>query len=482
MGFGLTERLLSMAERERQQGRRRGYAQNSAEHPARLGKAPRFDPADLRRTFVMRMLKAKLCARRGAWLCALLLCGAEMCGAQQSLTWDQVRARFEAANPTLLADEGNVQEMKAEEITADLRPNPQFTLAQDGTQIAPHNGIWQPVKGTFVVPTVSYLHEREHKRELRLESAQQGTQVTASQHADVERNLLFDLRSQFVQTLEARALVDLARQELDYYDHIIEISRNRFNAGDMAQIDLDRVELQRVQYESDLQTAEVNLRTAKIVLLQLLDDSQTPVDQFDVQGSFDFSDRLDPVESFRQMALTNRPDLQAALESVQQAQTNHKLAVANGSADPTFSAWYTWNASTNNANALNTLGASVNIPLRIFDRNQGEKLRTAIDVGRNQQLANAARAQVFSDVDSAYAQASSNLILLRPYKERYLAQAQHVRDTITYSWQHGGASLMDFLNAQSEYRNVQMNYLQLVGAWLTAAGQLNMAVGREVIP
>ena len=429
----------------------------------------------------MEIVRLKINLPWAAFAAALLLGLGVNAAGQQSLTWDQVKARFEAANPTLIADEANVQEMKAEETTADLRPNPQFSLTEDGNQIAPDNGVWQPLAGAFVVPEVSYLHERDHKRELRLKSAQEGTQIAASQHSDLERNLLFDLRSQFVQTLEDKALVDLSHQELDYYDHIIAISQDRFKAGDLAQIDLDRIELQRVQYESDLQTAEVNLRTAKIQLLQLLDDNHTPVDQFDVQGPFDFTDQLAPLDSFRQIALANRPDLQAAIESVQQADTNHKLAVANGSTDPTFSGWYTWNSSNNNPNGLQTLGASVSIPLRIFDRNQGEKARTAIDISKNRDLADAARAQVFSDVDSAWAQVNRNLILLRPYKQQYLAQAVRVRDTVTYSWQHGGASLMDFLNAQSDYRNVQMSYLQLVGAYLTAAGQLNLAVGREVI-
>lgn len=400
--------------------------------------------------------------------------------AQTGFTWEQVKTKFEAANPTLKADEANVQEMKAEEITAYLRPNPQFTLSQDGTQLAPNDGIWTPMRGTFVVPSISYLHERDHKRELRLKTAQQGTQIATSQHSDLERNLLFNLRSVFVQTLQAKAVLDLARQELEYYDRIIDISQERFKAGDLAQVDLDRIELQRVQYESDEQTAEVNLRTAKIQLLQLLND-RTPVDQFDIQGSFDFTDQLQPLETFRQIALTNRPDLRAALESVQQATTNHKLAVANGSTDPTFSGWYTYNSSNNNPNGLQTLGASVSIPLRIFDRNQGEKQRTELDIGRNQQVTEATRAQVFADVDSAYAQVNSNVILLRPYKAQYLAQAVRVRETITFSWQHGGASLMDFLNAQSDYRNVQLAYVQLIGSYLTAAAQLNLAVGREVI-
>jgi cobalt-zinc-cadmium efflux system outer membrane protein len=173
--------------------------------------------------------------------------------------------------------------------------------------------------------------------------------------------------------------------------------------------------------------------------------------------------------------------LRAALESILQAQTNHKLAIANGSADPTWALWYSYNPAFNNNFGRYTLGASVNLPLRIFDRNQGEKQRTQIDIGRNQQLTEATRAQVFSDVDSAYVQVESSLALLRPYKAQYKAQALRVRDTVTYSYQHGGASLMDFLNAQSDYRAVQLAYLQLIGSYLTAAGQLNLAVGREVI-
>jgi cobalt-zinc-cadmium efflux system outer membrane protein len=334
--------------------------------------------------------------------------------------------------------------------------------------------------GTQLVPSISYLHEREHKRELRLQSAKEGTGIAQSEHADLERNLIFNLRSAFVQTLQAKAVLDLAKADLAYYDNIIKISRDRFRAGDIAQIDLDRIELLRVQYEAEIQAAIVDLRTSKIQLLQLLND-RTPVEQFDVTGPFDFSDTLKPLEDFRQIALDERPDLRAALESIQQAQTNHKLAVSNGSSDPTFATWYSYNPAFANPYGRYTLGASVNIPLRIFDRNQGEKQRTQIDIGRNQQLTDSVRAQVFSDVDSAYVQVESSVALLKPYKAQYNDQALRVRDTVTYSYEHGGASLMDFLNAQSGYRAVQLAYLQLIGSYLTAAGQLNLAVGREVI-
>jgi cobalt-zinc-cadmium efflux system outer membrane protein len=423
------------------------------------------------------------CMMRKVWwssLFLLLLRPAVEAQSQPALTWEQVRSRFEASNPALLADQLNVEESKAQEITAYLRPNPNFDFTVDGTQIAPSHGVWQPFTGTFESPGINYLHERRHKRELRLESAKKGTLIAESNHSDLERSLVFNLRNAFVSTLQAKAVVQLAKDDLAYYDHVLDVSRDRYKAGDIAQIDLDRLELQRVQYESDLQTAEVNLRTSKIQLLTLLND-RTPIEQFDVTGLYDFVDHVQSPDDFRKMALDTRPDLRAALQSVDKAQTDHKLAVANGSTDPTFGAWYTHNASTNNPVAINTLGVSISVPLRVFDRNQGEKLRTELDIKRNQRLRDSAEAQVLGDVDSGYATLDSTLKLLRPYKARYLQQSVRVRDTVYFSYQHGGASLLDFLEAESEYRNVQLSYANLVGSYLTAAAQLNMAVGREVI-
>jgi cobalt-zinc-cadmium efflux system outer membrane protein len=410
-----------------------------------------------------------------------LLMGAESgLYAQPPLTWNQVKAKFEAVNPALKADADNVDEMKAEEITAFLRPNPQFTGLVDGTQVAPHNGVWTPFKGTYEQPSFSYLHERQHKRELRRDSAQEGTRITQSEHEDLDRNMTFALRTAFVATLQAKFVLDLAKADLEYYDKIIDISSSRLRAGAIAQVDMDRIELQRVQYESEIETATVNLRTAKIQLLQMLND-RTPVDQFDVTGTFDFNDAMQPLETYRDAALAARPDLQAALQTIQQSQTNYKLAVANGSTDPTFAAWYTHNSSTNNPNGPQTIGGSVNIPLRIFDRNQGEKKRTLIDIDRSQEASEATRSQVFSDVDTAYELVRSNIALLKPYKAKYNDEALRVRDTVTFSYEHGSSSLLDFLNAQSDYRQVQLAYAQLIGAYLTAAGQLNLAVGTEIL-
>jgi cobalt-zinc-cadmium efflux system outer membrane protein len=422
-----------------------------------------------------------LVALGGAFVAAAQPPASQSPSSPQVWTWETVKSNFEINNTTLLATRLNIDELKAEEITAHLRPNPDFTLSADGTQITPSHGVWQPFAGTFVSPGVSYLFERRNKRNLRYESARQGTAIGVAQQADQERTLLFNLRGAFVGVLQAKAVLRLAQDNLDYYDKVLKISRDRYQAGDIAQVDLDRLELQRLQYESDLQSALVNLRTTKINLLALLDDRR-PVDSFDLEGIYDFSQEVLPLDDYRKDALDARPDLRAAALSVKQAETNHQLAEANGSTDPTVSAWYTHNGSFNNPDALNTLGVSVSVPLRVFDRNQGEKLRTKIDINRSEKLRQGVETQVYSDVDSAYALLVSNIALLKPYKSKYLAQAVRVRDTVFFSYQHGGASLLDFLNAESDYRTVQLNYVNLVGTYLTTAAQMNQAVGREVIP
>jgi len=413
---------------------------------------------------------------RGVSLSAFLTAGlAGHAQAQKPLTWDDVKARFEVNNPTLRAGQIGIDESKANEITAYLRPNPTLTLLAD--QIDPFSG--GPPHGPFTYflasATVNYLHERQHKRELRLESAEKATGIAVSSQADLERILLFSLRSAFVGILQAKAVLRMTLDNLNYWDEVLKISRARFQAGDIAQIDLDRLELQRVQFESDVQTAEVNLRTAKIQLLMLLNE-RTPIDQFDVLGLYEYNNQLAPLDDFRNTALDNRPDLRAALQAVDKAKTDHQLAVANGSTDPIFGFDFGRNPPIDQY-----FGVSVSIPLRIFDRNQGEKLRTQLDVDRNQRLYDASEAQVFSDVDSAYAMVNSSLILLRPYKAKYLELAVRVRETVRFSYEHGGASLLDFLSAENDYRSVQLNYLNLVGAYLISAGQLNLAAGREVL-
>ena len=412
--------------------------------------------------------------RRFVWILVTAACVTVGARAQTALDWQQVQARFQAANPALRAGLINIDESRAQEITAYLRPNPGLTTGLDQLQPFSFNP-YRPLTGAFPLLSLNYLHEREHKRELRFDSAKAATTIAMSQQEDLVRTLMFSLRNAFVQTLQAKAVFALVRDNLDYFDRELVISRDRLRAGDIAQLDMNRLELQRVQYESDLQTALVNMRTAKIQLLQLLDD-RTPVDRFDVTGPFDFSDRLMPLEEFHAQASAARPDLKAALQAVEKAKTDHKLAVANGSTDPTFAVDAAHNPPFNVY-----FGFSISIPLRIFDRNQGEKLRTQLDITHAERAREVTEAQVYGDVDSAYVTLASTIDLLKPYRDKYLKIAKDVRDTMEFSYQRGQAALLDYLDAQRDYRATYVAYLNLVGSYLTAASQLNLAVGREVI-
>jgi cobalt-zinc-cadmium efflux system outer membrane protein len=374
-----------------------------------------------------------------------------------------------------LAGKVTIDEARADETTAYLRPNPNVTLSWD--QITPFStDPYRPVWQSYVFGDLDYLHERQHKRELRLASARQTTAITSSAQLDLERTLTFNLRDAFVRVLLAKAVVTVARENLAYYDKVLAVNTDRYQAGSIAQVDLQRLELQRLQFASELETSQVDLRTAKIDLLTLLRD-RTPVEEFDITGSFDFEDLPTTLAELRADALSSRPDLQEAQQSLEKSKTDHKLAVANGSVDPTFGV-----AASHQPPPLNTyVGFNVSFPLRIFDRNQGEKARTLLDVNRNESLRDAAELTALHDVDSAYATLQGTLELLRPYKAKYLKEADDVRSTVSFAFQHGAASLLDFLDAQKSYRDTQLSYLNLVGSYLSAANQLNFAVGHEVI-
>lgn len=415
--------------------------------------------------------------RHAALLSCLLVSG--LFG-QTTLTWQQVKDKFEATNPILKSAQLSIDESRAAEITAFLRPNPDIGLSTDGTQLARYAGVWRPFVGTQEVPSFSYLHERANKRELRLANAKKSTEIAQTSYVDQERGLLFNLRTAFAGVLQAKAFLQNAVLNLTYWDHELEVDKKRLDAGDIAPIDYQRLHQQRVQFETDFETATVNLRTAKIQLLMMLND-RTPIERFDCTGPYEYAEMPMTLEQFRNIALDTRPDLKVAMQNIDLAKLTYQLAVANGSTDPTWSAWVSHNPSFNNPFDNITLGASISIPLRIFDRNQGEKARTQLDISRNQKLYDAAKAQVFNDVDSAYVTVQSTINLLRSYKENYLDEAAQIRDRVRYSYENGGNSLLDYLDAEKAYRDTRLAYLNLIGSYLAAAAQMNQAVGREVL-
>ncbi len=428
----------------------------------------------------------RLCFRLGALSAAgamIFALGGLAQNPPTPLTWRQVEARFEAVNPTLIAARANIDESRAAEITAFLKPNPDFSITADGLQVTPGiAGIWRPLSGVLFTESLGYTVERAGKRQLRLDNAKKSTEIAQSSYFDQRRTLLFTLRSAFVQMLQAKAFLNNADDNLRYWDQELQINQNRYNAGDLALNDYNRLKLQRAQFEQDQLTAILNVQTNKIAMRQLLLLDRTPLESFDIAGPYTYEESLKPLETFRNAAIQVRPDLKVAQQNVELARLAHKLAIANGSVDPSFGIWYSNNGSFANAFANNTIGGSIDIPIRIHDRNQGEKARTQIDIGAKEKLENAAESQVFSDVDTAYVNIQQSLALLGRYKTIYVPLSADVRDKTRDAYQHGGASLLDYLDAEKAYRDNNLFYLNTIGSYLVSAAQMNEAVGEEVIP
>lgn len=392
-------------------------------------------------------------------------------------SWQQLRERFLANNPALTAQKLLIQEQEANVVTAGLRPNPQLSVVLDQFQVYSPNPL-RPFQNGQWTGTVTQLIERQHKRQLRVESARYSTSMASTDLRDLERQLTWNLKDAYIRTLQAKRLLQNAEENLAYYDKVIAISKQRLDAGDLAKVDFYRIELQRVQFESDRANALVNLRTAKIQLMSILNE-RSAVDDFDVSGDFDYKEHVFVLDEMRHVALEQRGDLQSAATAIRKAETDHRLAWANGSWDPTIGFEY---QRTPGSPASSTAGVDYNIPIRIFDRNQGEKARTRIDIERAKRLREGIEVGIYRDVDSALETIDSVRVLIRPYREKYLKEAVEIREIVSFSYSKGGSTLLDFLDAQKEYRDTQLNYTNLIASYLSAVNQLELAMGREILP
>ncbi|MGB8835763.1 MAG: TolC family protein, partial [Candidatus Acidiferrales bacterium] len=380
-------------------------------------------------------------------------------------------------NHTLKAARTTIQQSEAQEITANLRPNPVFTA---DAQFIP---IFQPNEFTadYINETaqfdlgLSYLFERGKKRQHRLQAAQDATAQTKSTVADNERTLTFNVASQFFSVQLAESTLDLALQDMKSFQKTVDISEARYKAGDISEVDYLKIKLQLLQFQSDVAQAQLAKTQALVGLRQLLGYQSVPED-FDVTGDFDYKPVTLKLEDLQQLALQDRPDFRAAQQGVTAAKSQYELAKANGKVDVTGTFNYDHVSDTNTASFF----GSFQIP--IFNRNQGEIARTNYAINQAQELELAASDQVLSDVLTAYEGVRDNDQVVSLYLGGYLNDAQQSRDITEYSYKRGADSLLDFLDAERSYRATELAYRQSLASYLSAVEQLREAVGTRSLP
>jgi cobalt-zinc-cadmium efflux system outer membrane protein len=380
-------------------------------------------------------------------------------------------------NHALLAARSTILQNQAQEITANLRPNP--TLSWD-TQFLP---LFQPSNFTadyfenqaqFDLG-VGYLFERGRKRQHRLQAAKDQTAVTRAQVTDNERQLTFNLSQQFVAVLLAQSTLDLAQQDYDSFQKTVDISESRFKVGAMSEGDLLKIKLQLLQFQSDVFAARLSKVQALAALRQFLGFESVP-DSYDVLGSLDYQPVHAGLDDLKALALRTRPDLEAAHLGVTAAHSQESLAEANAKRDLGVTFDYTHTAGVNSGAFF------FNIELPIFDRNQGEIARTRYAITQFQELQSEAAQQVLTDVVDAFEALHSNDQIIQLYRGGYVDQAQKSRDITEYAYRKGAASLLDFLDSERTYRANQLAYRQALASYMTALEQMRQAVGTRNLP
>lgn len=389
------------------------------------------------------------------------------------LTLQQAVDRALAANPSLLSAQQHVSAVEANKITAGLRQNPNLTLlGQTMTLPEVNNSGGNPF---FYSAGVSRLFERGQKRRWRLDAATATADSTQSLYQDQRRQLVLAVRQAFTNMLLAKASLAIAEENLADYRKTVDLSRSRLDAGDITRTDFERIDLQQVQFETDADNARLNLQQAS-AQLQLLFGVDHPSQTLDIQGTLDPPPVPLTMTEAENKALAARPDFLAARQALTAAEANAKLAVAEGTADPTLSSEY------ERSGADNTFGVNVQIPLRIFDRNQGEKARTRYEVESSRLAVTAARNQVISDVDQAWMALDTAQRLAQRYNSHYLDEAAHVRDNLQFSYRNGNSTLLDYLSALRDYRAIRVSGLTANAQVWLAIHQLSFATATDILP
>jgi cobalt-zinc-cadmium efflux system outer membrane protein len=423
------------------------------------------------------MRASRLVTLARATLFVLLSTGAALGQSPTVITLDQAINLALAHNHSLKASRTLVLQNQAEEITANLRPNP--TLGGDSQFIpvfSPQffsndnlNQIQQFDVG------ISYLFERGHKRQHRLQAARDQTAVTRAQVSDAERSLIFNVGQQFVAVLLAESTLQFAEQDLKSFQQTVDIGEAQFKAGYIGEGDYLKIKLQLLQFQTDVSSARLAKVQALVGLRQLLGYEAVPPD-YDVVGDLAFQPLKASLEDLEAQALRERPDFRAAELGVTAARSQLLLAKANGKVDVTGTYDFT------HVSGENTASMFVNFPLPIFDRNQGEIARSNYALTQAQEQQQAASDTVLSDVSNAYEAVKSNAEVVQLYTSGYLKQAQDSRDISEYAYKRGAASLLDFLDAERSYRSTELAYRQALSSYMTALEQLKEAVGTRNLP
>ncbi len=387
--------------------------------------------------------------------------GAARATAQGSPTLHDVLEIALRRNPDIVQAKLRVDSAHGERRIARALPNPTYV------------GIpGNPYQYSIALPL-----DLSPERLYRTRAARQGEAATQAGRRDAMRQVVFNVRQGFYDLLLADAQRQIALEQRDIVRQLLGADSVRLRAGDIPERDLVRSELEFARAEAALTRADASVRAARLALQALMGVTD-PDTGFTVTGELQAVPALtEPLGSLLPLALTNRPDIAAAQEQVDQSRSLKALATAGLFPVPLVSVVYQ-NAPFESGLRY-AFGIAVPVPL--FYWNGGERQRANAGLLSAEVTVQRTRVQIESDVAVALANFRSARVLAERYQAGLLEKSATALGTTRFAYQNGAASLLELLDAIRTYGDTRSEYYGAVhDSWVAAYG-LSRAVGVDVV-
>ncbi len=390
------------------------------------------------------------------------------------LTLETATEQFLRRNLALEAARLEVGVAGTERISARLFPRPGLTVSAENLRVSgptQFNNLYE------IGLTVAQPIELGNRRERRAELAERTVAVAEMQLTEVLRRRLFELRRTYYETILARTVLNIERENRDNFAELVRFNTARFEEGYIAEGELIRVRLERVKYDSAIAQATLAMRQSKIRLLEQLGETQ-----FERAGTLDVTGTLEgrvvtlDLEQLRQSALSNRPDIKVAEAEVARAESSFRLERSRAKGEITPFVGY------RKVGRDNTVLAGVTVPLPFGNRNQGGVARADAEQRVAETSLRFVRNRAMAEVESAYRAYETAREQVKAYETGFLSQADESRDIQLAAYREGAAELVALLDAQRTRSEVRTNYYRALFDYQTSIFQLELATGVDIKP
>lgn len=391
------------------------------------------------------------------------------------LTLEEALRLFLTQNLDLLMAHYGIESAKGAQMTAHLFPNPTLNV---GTMSSFNHATGPPSRSTELWGSLSQLFELAGKRGYRIESAQLGTQSAEATVADTVRQLSFAVKDTYFRVQAGRQHLAIAHDNVDRFTRILEVNTIRLKKGFIAEVDLIRLRVQTVDFQTELIQSRQELESALNDLRLLL--ALPPTTTLDLGTELTFR-RLDPdLMALQQLALEQRPDLRIKRLTLSKREADLKLAQAYRYPDPTFGPGFTIQGPRGPDNPQQ-IAMVFSIPLFFFNRNQGGIAQA--DVATRTAMADVRKTliQTQNDVSLSYRTLVQSRRLVEVYQAGVLDDARSSLSIVEAAYQRGGVTILDLLDTSRTSAAIQLNYVDELTSYQHNVFQLEQAVNQEIL-